>query len=100
MWTMVVEVVAPCRHQMAGMAKVVKQVLIQAFTSHSAVKAFYKSVLHRLSRGDVVPVNFPVFRPFQDGISGQFGLIVADHQARIAQSEESSLFQSQIGLEN
>lgn len=70
MRAVLVEVDAPCRHQIAGMAQVIEQVLIQAFISHPAVEAFHKPILHWLAGSDVVPVNLAVFLPFQDRIAG------------------------------
>jgi hypothetical protein len=64
----VVEVGTPRSDQLAGMAQVVEQVLVQTFIAHPPVEAFHKSVLYRPSRRDVVPVNLAVFLPFQDRI--------------------------------
>ena len=64
MWAVMVEVGAPCRDQLAGMAEVVEQVLIQAFVAHPAIEAFNKPVLHGLARCDVVPVNLAILLPF------------------------------------
>ena len=41
-----VEVGAPRHNQIAGMAQVIEQVLIQLFVSHTAIEAFDKTVLH------------------------------------------------------
>ena len=67
-----VEVVAPCRHQIAGMAQTVEKVLVQEFIAHAAIERLNKAVLHRLAWGDVVPLDLAVFLPFQDRITGQF----------------------------
>jgi len=53
-WAVVVEVDAPCRHQIAGMAQVVEQMLVQTFISHPAIEAFHKPILHLFARCDVV----------------------------------------------
>ena len=45
MWAVVVEVDTPRSDQLAGMAEVVEQVLVQTFIAHSPVEAFHKSVL-------------------------------------------------------
>ena len=84
MRAVVVEIVAPCRHQTAGMAQAVEQMLIKAFVPHPAIEAFHEPVLHRLAGCAVVPINFTVLLPFQDGIAGQFGSVVADHRAGVA----------------
>ena len=60
MWPVVVEVGAPRSNQLASMAQVVEQVLIQTFVSHSSIEAFDEAVLHWLPRCDVVPVNLAV----------------------------------------
>ena len=84
MRAVVVEVGAPGRDQNASMAQAIEQVLVQAFVAHPAVKAFHEPVLHWLSRRDVMPVNLAVFLPFQDGIAGEFGPIIADDHTWIA----------------
>ena len=48
MWAVVVEVGAPCRHQIAGIAQAVEQMFIQVFMPHSSVEAFDEAVLYRL----------------------------------------------------
>ena len=68
MWAVVVEVCAPCRHQIAGMAQAVEQMLVQAFVAHAAIEAFHEPVLHRFARCDVVPVDLAIFLPFEDRI--------------------------------
>ena len=84
MWAVVVEVDAPCRHQIAGMAQSVEEVLVQAFVPHPAIKGLHKAILHWFARRDVMPVNLPVLLPLQDRIRSQFGSVVADHHAGIA----------------
>lgn len=69
---MVVEVVAPCRHQIAGMAQGVKDVLVQKFVPHPAVEALHKAVLHGLTRRDVMPLDLAVCLPLQDRVRSQF----------------------------
>ena len=97
MWSLVVEVGAPGRDQSVSMAQAIEQVLIQAFVALPAVEAFYKPVLHRLAGCDVVPVNLPVFLPFQDRIAGQFGSVVADHHAGIRERLTYELRQAWAG---
>lgn len=84
MWAVMVEVVAPCRHQIAGMAQAVEQVLVQQFVPHSTVEALNEAVLRGLAWRGVVPLHLPVLLPLQDGIGGQFGPVVADHHAGVA----------------
>ncbi len=66
------------------MAQAVEQVLVQQLVPHSSVEAFDEAVLHGLARRDIVPLDLPVLLPFQDGIRGQFGPVVADHHAGVA----------------
>ncbi|SMP13848.1 hypothetical protein SAMN06265373_102606 [Shimia sagamensis] len=80
MRAVVVKIIAPCHHQIAGMAKVVKQMLVEAFIPHPAIERLHEAILHWLAWCNVVPLNVPVFLPFQDGITGQPGPIVTDHQ--------------------
>ena len=84
MWAVVVEVDAPCRRQIAGMAQSVEEVLVQAFVPHPAIEGLHKAILHWFARRDVMPVNLPVLLPLQDRIRSQFGSVVADHHAGIA----------------
>lgn len=80
----VIVIVTPGRDQLSGVAQARKQVLVQALVPEAAVEAFDKAVLHGLAWRDVVPLDLPVFLPFQNGIRRQFGPIIADHHAGIA----------------
>ena len=62
-----------------SMAHTGEQGLIQTFISKSAVKAFDKSILCRLSRCDVMPVNTPILRPVQNCHTGKLCAVVADN---------------------
>ena len=84
MQAVVVEVIAPCRHQIASMAQAVEQVLIQEFIAHSTVERFNEPVLHGSAGGDVVPRDLAIFLPFQNGVRGQLGPVTADHQVWIS----------------
>ena len=66
MRAVVVEVDVPRRDQIACMAQVAEQVLIQTFIPHAPVEAFDKSILHGLARRDLMSVNLAVFLPLQD----------------------------------
>lgn len=83
MGAMVIVIVTPRRDQLPGVAQVGEQVLVETLVSQAAVEALDEAVLHGLSRRDVVPLDLPVFLPFQDGIRRKFGPIIADHHARI-----------------
>jgi hypothetical protein len=59
-----------------------EQVLVQALVAQATIERFDEAVLLRLPRGDVVPLDAGVLTPGEDGMTGQFGAIVADHHAR------------------
>lgn len=84
MRAMVIVIVTPGRDQLSGVAQVVEQLFVQALVPEAAIVAFHEAVLHGLSWRDVVPLDLPVFLPFQNGIRCQFGPIIADHDAGIA----------------
>ena len=71
----VIVVVAPCRNQMAGMAQVWEQVLVQAFIPQAAIEAFHEAVLHRLAWRDVMPFHTAIFLPFEHGVRRQLGAV-------------------------
>ena len=70
----------PSHDQVAGMGKVMKQHFVQELVPHPAVEALHETVLHRLSRGDVMPFDLVLGTPLQDRVRGQFSAIVRhDH---------------------
>lgn len=71
-----VKVVAPGCDEIACMAHVVEQVLVQTFISHAPIETFYEPILHRLAGCDVMPVNLPVFLLLQDRIRRQLRAVV------------------------
>ena len=79
-----VEVILPCRHQIAGMAQAVEQVLVQQLVPHPAVEALHKTILHWLAGCDVVPLDPSVLLPLQDRVARQFRPVVRDHHAGVA----------------
>ena len=81
MRAMVIVIVTPSRDQLSGVAQVVEQVLVQALVPEAAIEAFHKAVLHGLAWRDVVPLDLPVFLPFQNGIRRQFGPIARREKA-------------------
>ncbi len=56
--------------------------LVQALVAQATVKALDEAVLLRLARRDLMPLDPGVLAPGEDGVTGQFGAIVADHRAR------------------
>ncbi len=65
----------PGCEQIAGMGEVAKQRLVQKLIPHPAVEAFDETVLHRLARRDVMPIDLVLSTPLQDRVRGQFGVI-------------------------
>jgi len=76
-----VVVVAPGPDQMAGMAQVSKQVLVEALVHQTAVGALHEAVLHRLAGRDVVPLDLTLLLPFQDRFRGEIGPIASRKEA-------------------
>ena len=66
----------------AGCRQAAEQVHVEALVAEAAVQAFDEAVLHRLARGDVVPLDSMVFLPLQDRMRGQLGSVVADNHER------------------
>ena len=77
-----VVVPAPCRDQAASMAQGIEEVLIQTLISEAPVEALDKTILHRLSGSNVMPLNLAVMLPLEDRIGGELSPIVADHHIR------------------
>src|SRR4051812_43249941 len=77
-------VVPPVVDDLAGMAVAGEQVLVEAFVSEPPIEAFHEAVLHGFPRRDVMPFDAAILLPSEDGIAGQLGTVVADHQERIA----------------
>ena len=70
----------PFLDDLASLVEIGEQVLVQAFVTQAAVKAFDKTVLHRLAGRDVVPLDPAFLLPGQNGIRGELGAVVAhDH---------------------
>ena len=53
-------------------------------SSHPAVEAFVKSVLHWLARRDIVPFDPVILRPGEDSVPGELGAVVRDDHAWLA----------------
>ena len=66
------------------MSKRREQSFIQELVSQPPVEAFDKSVLDRLARRNVMPVNFGPVRPLQDRVAGELAAVVADDHPRLA----------------
>ncbi len=79
-----VVVASPLFNDFAGVAIAAEQMLVEAFVPEAPVKALDEAVLHGLSWRDVVPFHTVVLRPFQHGVRGELGSVVADHRQRIA----------------
>ena len=89
-----VVVVSPGIDHPAGMAVASEQVLIEALVAEPADEGLDQFVLHRLARGDVVPIDLGVLLPLQEGIRGEFGAIVGDYGVRALERVSLSLIPS------
>jgi len=54
MSAVMIEVTAPCCHQIAGMPHAVEQALVEAFVANPAIEAFHEAVLHKARRAGCV----------------------------------------------
>ncbi len=57
---------------------------VEAFVAEAAVQALHEGILHRLARGDVMPLDAAIFLPDQHRPAGQFRAVVADYHQRQA----------------
>ena len=80
----VVVVVAPEGQFAAGISQAVEDFLVQAFVAQAVVEAFDVAILLRLARVDVVPFDAVRVGPFQDGLAGELGSVVADDASGLA----------------
>jgi len=72
----------PCLNDPSRRNQRGEQVLVQAFVTQATIERFHEAVLLRLARSDVLPFDAGVLAPGQNGMTGQFGTVVADHHAR------------------
>lgn len=56
--------------------------LVKEFFAQATIECFHKSILLRLARRDVAPLDAGVLAPSKDRVAGQFGAVIADHPAR------------------
>lgn len=59
-----------------------EQRLVQTLVAQAAEEGFCKSILLRLARRDVVPLNPHFLRPAQDRAAGQFGAVGGHDRGR------------------
>lgn len=57
--------------QMASMAEVAKDVLIETLVAEAAVERLAERVLRGLARRNVMPFKASILRPAEDGVAGQ-----------------------------
>ena len=85
----VVVVVASGLDQMAGVAQVHKQVLVEALVPQASVEALDEAVPHGFPRRNVVPFNPALFLPAKDGVRRELRPVVADHHAGMAPAADT-----------
>ena len=66
------------------MCQVAEHCLVEQLVAHPPVEAFDETVLHGLSRRNVVPFDPVLGTPPQDRVTGQLRPIVADNHAGFA----------------
>ena len=57
---------------------------VQQLIAQSAVEAFDKGILHRLTRDDVMPADPLAVSPGQDRCRGQLGAVIGDDRLGVA----------------
>ena len=72
----VVVVISPQTELSPSVSEAPEHLLVQAFIAQPAVEAFHEAILHRLSRGDVMPFDPALGAPAEDGVRGQLGSII------------------------
>lgn len=72
----------PCLDDPSRRSQRLEQVLVQALIAQATIERFHEAVLLRLAGRDLVPLDAGVMAPGEDGMAGQFGPVVADHQTR------------------
>ncbi len=58
----------PVFNDVAGVSVTAEQMFVEAFVPKPAVEALDKTILHRFSRRDVVPIDAAVLLPFKHGV--------------------------------
>jgi hypothetical protein len=84
MRTCAVVIDAPPFDLFAGLAQRIKRVLVQAFVSKLAVKAFDVGILGGFPWCDVVQAHMPIASPDQHGQAREFRAVVHDQGFGIA----------------
>jgi hypothetical protein len=78
----VVVIEPPALEQLSGVGEVLEYLLVQELVAKPADEALDESVLLRLARHDVVPVEAGAVGPRQDSARGQLRTIIADDRRR------------------
>ncbi len=71
-----VEIICPFGNDASGMVEAEEQAFIEQFVAHATIETLDITVLHRLSRCDVVPLDLVILGSGEDGIRGEFRAIV------------------------
>ena len=75
---------APAFEDGTGLRQRAEQGLVQQLIAQSAVEAFDKGILHRLTRDDVMPADPLAVSPGQDRCRGQLGAVIGDDRLGVA----------------
>lgn len=71
MWSLLVVVLCPGRNHHTGVVQAQEQGLVEQLVAHATVEALGVAILHRLARGNVVPLHADLAAPGKDGVRRQ-----------------------------
>ena len=72
----------PCFDDPTGMGIAGEEMLVEAFVPEPPYEALYECILLRFAGQDVMPSNFGIALPPEDGVRGQLRAIVGDDHTR------------------
>ena len=70
------------------MVKAVEDMRVETLVTQSAIEAFNKAVLHRLTRCDEVPGHTALPAPFEHDVRGKLRAVVGDDHVGLASQFE------------
>ena len=74
----------PGANELPSVIQIDEEALVEKLVAHPAVEGFGVAVLHRLTRGDVMPFDAMISCPGQDRVRGELGAVVRDDHRRLA----------------